>query len=160
MLVTGLPAESWRWLYPPRLRRLSRPVIPFEGRFFGGGSCRASAFLAGWPDLLSAPGTSLAPSYIAIVVPFMNMFSFNNLHLQVSMLCLDSRSVGALRLQKTIECCFLSLAIWAEMGAPPTHHNPADRRLAVPAGLTRTPVDAVFQLEETAHSRGVHIVRH
>lgn len=36
-------------------RRLSRPVSPFEGRFVGGGSCRASAGSAGWPDLFQQP---------------------------------------------------------------------------------------------------------
>ena len=55
-LVTGLPAIDGRWLDPPRLRRLSRPVC----RFFGGCSCRASAVLRAGRNIPAA-GTSLAP---------------------------------------------------------------------------------------------------
>jgi len=55
-LVTGLPAIDGRWLDPPRLRRLSRPVC----RFVGGCSCRASAVLRAGRNIPAA-GTSLAP---------------------------------------------------------------------------------------------------
>jgi hypothetical protein len=62
VLVTGLPANYGRWLYPPRLPQAVLAGLPFSGPLMGGCSCRASAVFWGWPGSFPAAGTSLAPS--------------------------------------------------------------------------------------------------
>lgn len=60
-------------------RRISRPVFPFLGPLRGGCSCRVSAFFLGWPEFSPAALSSLAPSIVAIRLPFLNRFTFYDL---------------------------------------------------------------------------------
>ncbi len=157
MLVTGLPANLWAVVVS------TAPVAGFPDRFSLLRAASLAVALAGrllfsLANRIPVAGTSLAPSYIAIVVPFSLIFAFNNLQSPALRPCLQSRSLSASNLQKTIELTALPLTLRAVMGAPSPHHNPPDRRLAASAGLARTPVDAMFQLEKSPHSLRVHIV--
>src|SRR5271165_902470 len=62
-------------------------------------------------------------------------------------------------IQKTIEP-LSALALWAVMCASAGNQNPPDRGPANAAWLTRPQVDAMLELEESAHSVCIHIVRH
>jgi hypothetical protein len=44
------------------------------------------------------------------------------------------------------------------MRASASQQNTPDRRLAAAAGKAGAQVDAVFQLEEAAHSVGIHVI--
>src|SRR5579859_2843598 len=73
-LVTGLPANYGRWLFPPRL--LQTP--PTGCHFNGGCSCRVSAVLRAGRIFSSSryiTGTLL----IAIRLPFVRVFIFREL---------------------------------------------------------------------------------
>jgi hypothetical protein len=60
-LVTGLPSNCGRWLFPSRLLQAFRPVSPCRSRFVGGWLLPGPAIL--WAGRISpAAGTSLAPS--------------------------------------------------------------------------------------------------
>jgi len=62
-------------------------------------------------------------------------------------------------LLKTIEARSL-LAMRTVMSPPSSYQNAPDRCLATAAGKPRALVDAMFQLEKTTHSVGVHVIAH
>ena len=62
-------------------------------------------------------------------------------------------------LLKTIEARS-SLAMRTVMSPPSSYQNASDRRLATAAGKPRALVDAMFQLEKTTYSVGIHVIAH
>ena len=77
-LVTGLQIICGRWFFAPCHLQVLRPVIPFEGRFVGGGSCRILLFL--WlAGILSSSRFITGTFYIAIHWPFMLVRVINKL---------------------------------------------------------------------------------
>jgi hypothetical protein len=78
-LVTGLPANHGRWLFPPHLWQAFPAGSPsFKGRIVGGCSYRASAFL--WARRIYSSSRYITGTiYIAIGVPFSHLFISSNL---------------------------------------------------------------------------------
>ena len=68
-----------RRLSPPFPLQAPRRFVPFEGplrrRLLLPGACSS----LGWPEFTPAAGTSLAPYFAAIAIPFARLFCFNNL---------------------------------------------------------------------------------
>ncbi len=129
--------------------------IPFEGRCAGGCSCRASAFsgLAEIFQRLYITGTYP----IAFTVPFCTFFIFNELWISQC----GSVLIMELLIPKIPEnhrYSSLSLALGTIMCSPASQQNAPDRRLAAAARKAGAQVDAVFQLEEAAHTVGVHVI--
>ena len=144
------------WLFPPS------PIAGFPGRFSLLRAARWRLLLPGVCCLWAGRNFSSSryitgALLIAIGMPFLHAFCFNLLRKAIGSLCLDSRSNLRIILHKSIEPVLL-LALRTVVGAASGHHNPTNRRLAVPAGLAGPLVDPVFQLEEAAHPVRIHIV--
>jgi hypothetical protein len=155
-MATGLPKNLWAAVisatpatdFPDRL-------IPFEGRFVGGFSCRVSAVL--WAAGLSSSRFITGAYLIAINMPNLLFIVFNNLqHVQIPE-CLYSGSIPGRIILKTIETA-LALAFRTVVRAPSGQHNAPDGRVANPARKPRALVDTVFQLIKAAYPAGIHII--
>jgi len=112
----------------------------------------------GWSEFsqrLYITGTLL----VAIMVPIGHLFYFNGLREPKWKIILDFGCIFRGFLLKTIEIHLL-LAARTIVSPPPSHQNAPDRRLATVARKPRALVDAMFQLEKTAHSFGIHVIAH
>jgi len=156
-LVTGPQIVDVRWVFHRTYCRLSDRSSLFEGRFVGGGSCRAPAHLLGWLNVTPAAGFITGAYLVAIELPIGPSFSFNRIQELCSDGFLQYGSPVDYLIRKTIESASM-LALRTVVSSASGHQNPANRRFAAPARQACALVDAVFQLKKAAHSIGIHIV--
>jgi hypothetical protein len=128
-----------------------------QGRFLAD-ALAGSLPLSGLAGLLPSSLIITGDLYIAIRIPFMNMFVFNHFHVSTNLAILNSGSNKVFFIPKTVEQSFSTLAGWAIVRATACHQDPLDRRLALSARQPRPQVDAVFQLKESPHPISVHII--
>jgi hypothetical protein len=128
----------------------------FEGRFFGGWSCRVLLFL-GWPDLLQQP----VHHWHSVIS---NLWAVQILSYFQSLV--QNRTWEASGFWNS-ECennpknnrGSLPLTLGTIMRASSSHHEPPDRSPAPQAWLTGTHIDAMLQLKEPAYPIRIHIIR-
>jgi hypothetical protein len=156
-LVTGLPANYGRWLYPPRLLQALPAGLPLRWRLLLPSVC----LFCGLAGTSPAAGTSLALS---------NKQSECRLEFcLISTSCAFAKSQTVLilvnRLHVTSKNCRLPvqmppllLTVSAVVRAPSGDHDAFDRVPACAARLPSALVHTVLQLEKTSNAVCIYII--